>query len=102
MIRALAGALSLYWVGWIFYAKWLHPLAKFPGPALAAVSRLWVVLHVARGKAEAEQRQLHEKYGGYSWLQWDRPELTHQALSFGLPLTSSSSMTRGLLSLSMV
>ncbi|PWY66489.1 cytochrome P450 monooxygenase [Aspergillus sclerotioniger CBS 115572] len=62
-IRALAATASLYWVGWIFYAKWLHPLAKFPGPALAVVSRLWVVLHVARGQAETEQRQLHEKYG---------------------------------------
>ncbi|PYI06980.1 cytochrome P450 [Aspergillus sclerotiicarbonarius CBS 121057] len=62
-IRALAALFTLYWVGWIFYTKWIHPLAQFPGPWLAAVSRLWVVLHVARGKAETEQRKLHEKYG---------------------------------------
>ncbi|PWY73041.1 putative cytochrome P450 [Aspergillus heteromorphus CBS 117.55] len=61
---AAAWALALYWVAWIFYARWLHPLSKFPGPPLAAVSRLWIVLHVARGRAGTEQKQLHEKYAG--------------------------------------
>ncbi|PYH98620.1 cytochrome P450 [Aspergillus ellipticus CBS 707.79] len=61
-LQAVAWAVALYWTGWIFYAKWLHPLAKFPGPPLAAVSRIWIALHVARGKAETEQKQLHAKY----------------------------------------
>ncbi|KAI9039408.1 cytochrome P450 [Aspergillus affinis] len=62
LLQGLALSVGLYWVGWIFYARWLHPLAKFPGPPLAAVSRLWIVMMVARGRAENEQRQLHRKY----------------------------------------
>jgi hypothetical protein len=63
MLHGLALSIFLYWAAWLFYARWLHPLAKFPGPWLAAVSRVWIVLHVVRGSAEAEQKRLHEKYG---------------------------------------
>ncbi|RAH40245.1 cytochrome P450 [Aspergillus brunneoviolaceus CBS 621.78] len=62
-IENLGILLILYYGGWILYARWLHPLAIFPGPPLASVSRLWVVLHVARGKAVIEQKELHRKYG---------------------------------------
>ncbi|PLB43463.1 cytochrome P450 monooxygenase [Aspergillus steynii IBT 23096] len=63
ILQGLALSVGLYWVGWVFYAKWLHPLARFPGPPLAAISRLWIVMHVARGHAESEQRRLHMRYG---------------------------------------
>lgn len=66
--QGLALSVGLYIVGWIFYAKWLHPLARFPGPPLAAVSRLWIVMHVARGHAESEQRKLHMRYGQFANL----------------------------------
>ncbi|KAL4881002.1 cytochrome P450 [Aspergillus karnatakaensis] len=55
--------LVTYWVAWIFYARWLHPLARFPGPFWASVSRVWTVLHVLPGDAEKTQKKLHEKYG---------------------------------------
>ncbi|KAF2633131.1 cytochrome P450 [Macroventuria anomochaeta] len=50
------------WVGWILYARCIHPLAKFPGPLLASVTRLWLIFDVASGNAEKSQRRLHEKY----------------------------------------
>lgn len=48
---------------WIVYTRWFHPLARFPGPFWASVSRVWTVLHVLPGDAEKTQRKLHEKYG---------------------------------------
>ncbi|RAL10282.1 cytochrome P450 [Aspergillus homomorphus CBS 101889] len=62
-LQNLGLILVVYYTGWILYARWLHPLARFPGPPLASISRLWVILHVARGNAVAEQRELHRKYG---------------------------------------
>ncbi|KAL5003665.1 cytochrome P450 [Aspergillus recurvatus] len=59
---AFIGCLT-YWTVWIIYARWFHPLAKFPGPFGASVSRIWTVLHVLPGDAEKAQRKLHEKYG---------------------------------------
>lgn len=40
----LAG-FGIYWVFSVFYLAVLHPLAKFPGPKLAAVSGWWLVYH---------------------------------------------------------
>ncbi|EOA88692.1 uncharacterized protein SETTUDRAFT_106678 [Exserohilum turcica Et28A] len=48
---------------WIVYARYLHPLAKYPGPFFASITRLWLIVDVARGGCEKTQRQLHEKYG---------------------------------------
>ncbi|PYI19102.1 cytochrome P450 [Aspergillus violaceofuscus CBS 115571] len=62
-IENLGILLAVCYGGWILYARWLHPLARFPGPPLASISRLWVVLHVARGKTVLEQKELHRRYG---------------------------------------
>jgi hypothetical protein len=40
-----------------------HPLAKYPGPALARISRLWAVRHVLGGYRHKVSRELFEKYG---------------------------------------
>lgn len=50
-------------IGWIVYARCFHPLAKFPGPFLASVTRLWLICDVATGAAEKTQARLHEQYG---------------------------------------
>ncbi|KAI9370285.1 cytochrome P450 [Aspergillus egyptiacus] len=55
--------LATYWIVWIVYARTFHPLAKFPGPFWASITRIWTVLHVLPGDAEKRQRQLHAKYG---------------------------------------
>ncbi|KAL4901491.1 hypothetical protein BDW74DRAFT_187701 [Aspergillus multicolor] len=54
---------AVYWTVWVIYTRWFHPLAKFPGPFWASISRIWIVLHVLSGKAEKRQMRLHEKYG---------------------------------------
>jgi hypothetical protein len=48
---------------WVIYTRIFHPLAKFPGPYLASITRFWLVFDVARGSAEKTQRQLHAEYG---------------------------------------
>ncbi|RLL98061.1 hypothetical protein CFD26_102885 [Aspergillus turcosus] len=40
---ALAAGLAIYWLCSAFFLAVLHPLAKFPGPKLAAVSNWWLV-----------------------------------------------------------
>lgn len=49
-------ALVLYSLGWIIYARTLHPLAKIPGPWLASVSRLWYMIQIYRGDMDKTQR----------------------------------------------
>lgn len=54
---------ATYWLSWVVYARLFHPLARIPGPWLASVSRLWIVLHTKYGDMEHKQRALHKKYG---------------------------------------
>ncbi|GMF77394.1 unnamed protein product [Aspergillus oryzae] len=56
-------AFVTYWAVWIIYTRWFHPLAKFPGPFWASVTRAWTLLHVLHGDAEKRQMKLHAKYG---------------------------------------
>jgi D-serine deaminase-like pyridoxal phosphate-dependent protein len=40
-----------------------HPLAKYPGPVLARVSRLWAAQGVIRGYQHLESHELFARYG---------------------------------------
>lgn len=40
-----------------------HPLANYPGPFIARVSKLWMLLISSTGKPHEYYAQLHEKYG---------------------------------------
>jgi hypothetical protein len=40
---ALVAGLAIYWLCSAFHLAVLHPLARFPGPKLAAVSNWWLV-----------------------------------------------------------
>jgi hypothetical protein len=60
------GALGLvYLLTLAFYRLYLHPLAKFPGPKIAAVSRYYEAYHdiIRGGQYTFEIAKMHKKYG---------------------------------------
>lgn len=64
-------ALYVYIVSGVTYRLWFSPLAKFPGPALAAVT-LWYEFYydnILKGQYTFKIKELHEKYGRYSPFQ---------------------------------
>lgn len=42
----------------------IHPLSVYPGPRLAAATRLWYCYHAVRGDLREKIFAAHEKYGG--------------------------------------
>ncbi|KAH6915698.1 cytochrome P450 [Coprinopsis sp. MPI-PUGE-AT-0042] len=70
VLGAFTATLALaFWLGASITAYRLspwHPLAKFPGPALARVSK-WFMVHriLVKGGRHTMLRELHEKHGPY-------------------------------------
>ena len=54
----------MYWTGWTVYSLYLHPLSRYPGPRLAAISPLFHLLWDIRGNQHIEIKNLHDEYGG--------------------------------------
>lgn len=63
LIPASIVAVVLYFLGWIIYCRYFHPLHPIPGPFLASISRAWVVYKTWLGNMEHTQRALHKKHG---------------------------------------
>ncbi|KAF2743348.1 cytochrome P450 [Sporormia fimetaria CBS 119925] len=62
---AIAGLFAFYLTGLTIYRLYLHPLAKFPGPRLAAVTSLYEAYYdiVCNGQYSRKISQLHDVYG---------------------------------------
>lgn len=63
----LAVAVFAYFATLVFYRLFLDPLARFPGPKLAAISRWYEAYYdvVLGGKYTFKIAQLHKEYGGF-------------------------------------
>ncbi|KAI1208540.1 cytochrome P450 [Annulohypoxylon truncatum] len=59
----LGAYFSLLPISLIIYRLYLHPLANIPGPRLAAITSLWYVYQVRKGRMTVLYRDLHKKYG---------------------------------------
>ena len=46
----------------IIYHHFFNPLAKFPGPFWAGVTRLWLAFYDLRGQEQGMTEALHAKY----------------------------------------
>lgn len=55
--------LTAYLVGWIVYSLYLHPLSRYPGPTLAAITPVVHLLWDVQGKQHSIIKDLHDKYG---------------------------------------
>ncbi|KAI0966688.1 cytochrome P450 [Xylaria arbuscula] len=55
--------LLFYLIGWCVYSIYFHPLAKYPGPKLAAVSQLWQAWVWLSGRYPRIIQNVHKKYG---------------------------------------
>ncbi|KAI1630389.1 cytochrome P450 [Exophiala viscosa] len=58
-----AASVLIYSVGWLIYARTLHPYADIPGPFWASVSRLWIAYMVESGDVDKVLVAVHKKYG---------------------------------------
>ncbi|KAI1324964.1 cytochrome P450 ClCP1 [Xylariaceae sp. FL0255] len=59
----LVSCFALYRVYIIVYTLYFHPLSRFPGPRLWAVSRIPYAYYFQRGRLPQTVKTLHEKYG---------------------------------------
>ncbi|KAF9884303.1 hypothetical protein FE257_001881 [Aspergillus nanangensis] len=55
--------LVVQFVGTIIYRLFFHPLARFPGPKLNAVSALPGIIALLKGRLPLENKILHDQYG---------------------------------------
>lgn len=61
----LSGVVVTYYATLVFYRLFIHPLARFPGPRLAAISRWYEGYYdvVLDGQYTSKIAQLHGIYG---------------------------------------
>jgi hypothetical protein len=59
----IGGAIVLQLLKQLIYYPFFHPLARFPGPYWASVSRLWIAREFWIGSELETIKQLHEKHG---------------------------------------
>ncbi|KAL1846859.1 hypothetical protein Daus18300_014117 [Diaporthe australafricana] len=55
--------ISVYYAGLFIYNLYFHPLAKYPGPRLAAATPYWMVSSYFGGNTPYDLLELHNKYG---------------------------------------
>lgn len=71
LFYALTGAWIVYLIAGAIYRLYFHPLAKFPGPKVAALTGWYEAYHdmYRRGMFIWKIQEMHEKYGMLCLLQ---------------------------------
>ncbi|KAI0110917.1 cytochrome P450 [Nemania sp. FL0031] len=63
LVGVLLATLLYYWLAIPIYNVWLHPLSKYPGPPIWAMSQIpWTVMFCS-GEAHRRLLELHDQYG---------------------------------------
>ena len=61
LIRTGQALAAIIWR--LLWRLWFHPLARYPGPTVAAVSNLPYVIWTVSGNVHQRLRELHDRYG---------------------------------------
>lgn len=71
-LQNIAALLVVYLVTLVFYRLTLHPLARFPGPKFAAVTRWYEAYYdiVRNGHYTFKIAEMHKKYGKLNIARW--------------------------------
>ncbi|KAI0460012.1 cytochrome P450 [Xylaria acuta] len=59
----ISKGLLCYSFGWCVYSLYFHPLARYPGPKLAAISQVWFAWVWLGGRYPTIIQDAHRKYG---------------------------------------
>lgn len=80
--QSIAATTVLYYVTLALYRLYLHPLARFPGPKLAAVTRLYEGYYdlYQSGQYTFRIAELHKQYGEEGLVPGSRNAFTHTHL----------------------
>ncbi|KAJ0308585.1 hypothetical protein Brms1b_009463 [Colletotrichum noveboracense] len=62
-VSGISALTVAYFASVCIYNLFFHPLAKYPGPRLAAATPLWLVSAIIGGRQPDDTLKLHEKYG---------------------------------------
>ena len=76
LVIGIGVCVGVYWLLSYAHLFWIHPLSKYPGPPLAAVSELWYASAWTGGFWNRRVHEVHEKYG-------DVVRIAPNELSFG-------------------
>ncbi|KAI0890577.1 cytochrome P450 [Annulohypoxylon maeteangense] len=63
LLALIVGATSVYALSRCIYLLYFHPLAKYPGPKIAAVSNIWYGYHWISGRYPWATENVLRKYG---------------------------------------
>lgn len=77
-------------LSYIFHQRFLHPLAKYPGPLLASFTNLWKAYHVIRGDYEYAILDLHRKHGSFIRIGPNHLDISHAAAVKDIYLTGKT------------
>ena len=85
-IPLVIALLSLWVIGKVVYRLYFHPLARFPGPKLAASTVFFEFYHdgIRGGQYTFEIANMHEKYGTFAWTLYYSKLYHHPAASIML------------------
>ncbi|KAJ9602591.1 hypothetical protein H2200_012784 [Cladophialophora chaetospira] len=86
--------LVLFFTTRAIYRRYFHPLAKYPGPFICSVTRLWKVWSVYQGHTELDFIDLHRRYGKIvrvapNELSFSSPTAAHDILAPGNGFTKT-------------
>jgi hypothetical protein len=84
LIASFALILGLYFAILVLYRLWLSPIAKFPGPRVAAITGWYETYFdvVKKGRFLYEIEKMHAKYGESSRLMSGKVYLTRKCRSY--------------------